>query len=235
MWQERGEGAGFLLNLHSLISEGSKVVTELIRAIIQVNSCFHSHGAQRPKATASFPFGENLAFAEINGKELVSPCGHKRGRLLEIVPQPSTLSCFHVGSTRSLLREDRHQEERDVLHPSADIAFPPLAPGHPVIHPLPRATLPFRRQKPKQVFWWSLSLAGRSAGVMQMELPPWATGIQFQREAPKKWVIMDCKVPGKYLTSCAATEGAIKRKKPFIFFHSHLLAVLNVSSVNRMI
>lgn len=70
---------------------------------------------------------------------------------------------------------------------------------------------------------------------MQMELPLWAMGIQFQREYPKKWVIMDCEEPGKYLTSCTATEGAIKRKKPFIFFHSHLLAVLNVSSVNRMV
>lgn len=46
---------------------------------------------------------------------------------------------------------------------------------------------------------------------------------------------MNYKEPGKYLNSCAATEVAIKKKKPFIFFYSHLLAVLHVSSVNRMV
>lgn len=45
---------------------------------------------------------------------------------------------------------------------------------------------------------------------------------------------MNYKEQGKYLNSCAATEGAIKRKKPS-FFYSHLLAVLNASPVNSVV
>lgn len=145
-------------------------------------------------------------------------CWRIRRRSFKILPQPFTLNCFHLCSTTFLRGRTDNRRKRMFSIPVQTLHFPSLACEPLVIHPLPCAMLPFRRKKPKKVFWWSLSLAGSSTAIMQIKLPTWAMGIQFQREYHKKWVIMNYKEPGKYLNSCAATEVAIKRKKPFIFF-----------------
>lgn len=59
--------------------------------------------------------------------------------------------------------------------------------------------------------------------------------IVSKREYHKEGVIMHYKEPGKYFNSCTATEVAMKKEKSHLLFYSYLLALLNVSAVNRML
>lgn len=187
---------------------------ELIRTIMQVTVIFILSAKSNPKLEHLFLLKKILAALKSMAK---NSCWHIR-RLFKILPQPFTLNCFHLCSTHPCGGRTDNRRKQILAIPVQTLHFPSLAHGQLVIHPLPCAMLGFRRKKPKKVFWWSLSLAGSSTAIMQIKLPTWAMGILFQREYHKKWVIMNYKEPGKYLNSCAATEVAMKRKKPFIFF-----------------
>lgn len=150
-------------------------------------------------------------------KQMAEPsCWNISQRFFKILPRPFTWNCCHLCSTASLWRESRQHKETCVLYPCT-LNFPSSAHGHPQWStPCP---VPGQRH-PEKFFWRSWSLAGSFTALMQIQLPTWALGIQFQREYHQKWLLMNYKEPGKYLNSCAAMEVAMKRKKLLIFLQS---------------
>lgn len=132
----------------------------------------------------------------------------------------------------SLPNRGRHQKEGDVLHFCAHMTFP--CSQWP--NPCPGSCHLLGERNLTQSFLAGFVSSRKFCCHNSNSAFYLGNGnTQLQRWYRKKWVIMNYKEQGKYLNSCAATEGAIKRKKPSSFFYSHLLAVLNASPVNSVV